>query len=439
MFFHYSALNPDNKRLSGVIEAENQASAEQKLNELGYSIVDLKGIIGELPVTPGMARFLFTAIDKKNNKVNGTIEAKTLEEAFRKLSEEYDLDIENVFMKDATPEEKEKSIALIAGLKQFIKKISGTQEKGVVEEQEKERQELLKLVERTMQTVQNFMKQNENDMKADERDTIHSYLDQLARIKDSTNLDHIRKTSENLLKHIREKEIFLAERKREQMEMQMKVEAKTLLFDIQHTGLQTEIDVLSLAERLSRVKFIGSIGTFVLRLYGADDPEIREKYRVLKKLRKKLFELFRLGYMQGNEIIRNEARAEISRILAQRKRLKIELAALKTKRKLELGENVSAPAFSGLTLFLGWLLAIYLAFHFFTFPFVFYKTEFETLPKSFFVFLSPLTLGLMGLLFLLHATVTLKKLFLPNHILFSLLLFPVSAILYLFFLFNFVI
>src|SRR3989338_5299487 len=100
MQFKYTATNNQGKTLSGIINAGNETLARTQLNNLGFSILELKAITDDVispkPKSEKLEKFEFEALDKNGKKIAGTIPAKDPVLAYKRLFEEYHFTIQQL-------------------------------------------------------------------------------------------------------------------------------------------------------------------------------------------------------------------------------------------------------------------------------------------------------------------------------------------------------
>jgi hypothetical protein len=95
MQFKYTATNTEGKKLTGVINADDEAGARAQLSHLGFSILEVKVIqeTNNAEAPSDLVKFEFEAIDKNGKKVKGTIPAKSALLVYQRLTEEYHFNI----------------------------------------------------------------------------------------------------------------------------------------------------------------------------------------------------------------------------------------------------------------------------------------------------------------------------------------------------------
>lgn len=440
--FSYTALNPENKKLMGAIEADSEMQARENLNRLNFSIIELQ-LLKEPPKIIQGIKFNFEALDKNQKKIIGTIDAQNDLTAYIRLAEEYNLQITLLLKENASDEEKIKASEYLADLqKKYEEKLSKEKKKKAemaLQKKhgayEKEKRELLAYIDKVIQIINIFLNEYGNDMKPEEREIIRSYINQLFRIKDSTNLAHIRTTCENMLRHIAEKEIFLKEAKKLKTETTVKLETKELLETLQKRGLKREIDLLTIVNFLRNVPVFSNLISY----FQITDPEILELKRKIKEINHRIFELWKLYFHSKEKPYKREIKEIIHELRGQKKRLKWELSSLKFRKKQEKqAKKTHEQKHASLYTFISILLSFYLVFYFITFPLTSNELNFTSIPESFYFYKTTFVKSLLIFLFLFYIAMTLKRMFLFSGRFISFLLYPLCGITYLLFLFNFV-
>lgn len=441
MNFQYTALSPTSQKLTGTIEASSESEAREKLNRLSLSIIELSIMADGKPLPKAGAgiRFVFEATDRNGKKVIGTIDAKDTAEAFMKLSEDYHLTI-MALSPEATPEQK---IDLKPLQESYEKKRTKEEdaEKILAREKETERKELLHKVDTTMETVQAFLNEYGPDMKPEERERIRAYINQLFRIKDSTNLTHIKRTCETMLAYLRDREVFLKEARKLKEQAVIKVESRHLLEELKHMGIKREIDMATVLTWFSKIPGLGGFFSTIEHRFAFDDPQAMELRKKLKDIKSRIWEFRKIAFKSKDHAYRAEIAQAIEALKGEKKRLSFELRGILAKRKeaLLLEKAARGVTSSSMELFIGWLLAFYLTFYFVTFPFASKDLGIREIPLTFSFYEVNFLKTVLPLLFLLHIAITLRRELFPGKILPSFLTYTFFGIAYLFFLFNFII
>ena len=101
MLFEYRILGPDGQEQTGSIEAQNEADAKEKLNSMGLSVLEVSEKLDkdidaedESEEKKKLKKFFFSGKDVEKQEVEGEIEAASDLDAFKRLVEEFSLDLE---------------------------------------------------------------------------------------------------------------------------------------------------------------------------------------------------------------------------------------------------------------------------------------------------------------------------------------------------------
>lgn len=432
--YHYIALNQEQKELSGIIEAPDESEARKKLNDLALSIVSLTETA--LPNSDQKNKFEFEGLDKGNKKVVGTIVADAPLKAYIRLFEEYQLNIVALISAGKAVD--------LAALQQEYEKSSDARKKVATagqapSQQEIERKELLQKVDFTMGKVQVFLQTYGADLKTEERDTIQSYINQLMRIKDSTNLEHIRMTCQKMLDHLQKEELFLHEEQKMAESTKIKVDTKELLSQLKRTGtgLQKDIDVIGALKRFQENPFLKPIVNFLLSFSKEDSPEVKKLRGELSAANRNLWEYAKLSVLGKSQEVRAEARKTLRTMIAERKRLKANIHALVMQEQAGNQEEKQPDLFWENTgkLF-GWVLAFYLASYIVSYPFTVKQFGAVSVPKTAFFYSSHFLKSLTLFLFLGYGAITIHTFWLKKKIFVSYALFPLTLFGFLLILIN---
>lgn len=433
--FRYVALNADQKKLSGVIEAPDEAFARKKLNDLGLSIIALETMASSAETSlvsteNQKPKFEFGAMDKNGKIVTGTIASPDALSAYIRLIDEYQLKVDFLVAEKLVPSEKE--IARKLGVQdlqaQYEKKIGKkTKEKASAEStQQKERQELLEKVDFTTTIVQNFLNACGTDLKPEERDTIRSYLNQLIRIKDSTNLDHIRTTCERMIDHIQKKELFLHEEEKLKESTRLRVETKSMLEDLKKTGLSQDIDVVKTVMGWQQQKFLRPVAEKILAFLNLSHPEVQKLRRQIKTINRHIMSYLKIFVFGQSSVLRREAWQSIGMLREEKKRIKLQIDGILLEAKKTKSAGQGPHAFwDELGLGTGTILGFYLFSYFLAYPFTVKQFPYQ-LPKNFFFYQTDLVKGATLLFFMLYACVTMRNLWFSGRSVAPLIILPVG-------------
>lgn len=441
--YHYSALGQAGNELGGVIDAKDEAAARAHLNELGLSVLSLNTAM-TAPAAPavqdGRAKitYEFQAIDRKQKQVMGTIVSENSAKAFARLTEEYQLNVLLLTEKETAKPEN------IEALRQEYEKTTVSAQSEVTEEQARTaaqamaRKELIEKVEFTMKRIETFLTASGTDLKTDERKAIQGYLNQLVRIKDSTNLEHIRTTCERMLEHVQKQELFLNQEQKLKESAKVKVETQELLTQLKRTGMGQEIDFVKTASKWQKNKFFGPLANLVLRLFQAKNPEVMALREQLKTANLHFWSYAKLMITGKSKEVRKEAWNGLITVRQEKERIRQAMRALKQKDEhIRLAEAASSnQEENGAGRIAGWVLSFYLATYFITYPLTLKQFSLPKLPKNFFFYQSQITTIITIFLFFLFSALTIRSFWFKKYASAPLILYPLTIFGFLLFAVN---
>lgn len=434
--FHYTALNRDNKNLGGLIEAPDEQSARKKLNEMELSVISLNLAEDKLHAEQtGKIVFEFEAIDKLNKKVTGTITSEDIVKAFARLFDEYQLNV--IYLAPSSATESEKQEIRKNGLRpvqQEYGRLYAKKSKALSNEETEaikkaeERKELMQKIDSTMQRIENFLKQYSADLKSEEHNAIQSYLNQLMRIKDSTNLEHIRNTCEKMLAHIQKQELFINEEQKIKESAQVKAETHEMLSDLKRGAFSKEINISEFINKLKEKSFFGPIANFISNFIKPKNPEAEKTEDEIKSASKHIWSYIKIIISAKSKLERQAAWEGIKSMFAEKRRLKLKLHAMEEEEKnKDSGKTGETSAFlESLESGLGWILAFYLFSYIASYPFTIKSFGNIALPKGFYFYHSTFAKTTTIFLFIAYATVAVRNFWLKNHTNVSYLLYPAA-------------
>lgn len=415
--FHYVAINPQREQLSGVIEAENEVEARKKLNDLGFSIVTIEEVAKAAHEASTKPIFEFEAFDKNGKKIVGTVVADDSLSAFVRLFEAYKLNV--LYVTDSKASEEEKQKARVQGIGALQTQYEKTRVNipgavagdGTSNVDEKERVILVKQVDDTMKRITAFLSQYTNDIKIEERDAIQSYLNQLSRIKDSSNLEHIRSTCERMLEHIQKQELFLNEKEKRKVSMSLKLQTHNLLDQLKSTGLQKDISLSDFAKKLESKPFLEPIAKLFSKYFVESNPAIVSLNDQIRAVNKNISTYIKVLF-SGGKGMRHEAWESIKVLRGEKKRLLVARDGLRQQdKKVSVAEGTIEH---GIVYDLSaWILAFYLFGYFATYPFT-VKEITHAVPKTFFFYSSVITNDLVIGIFFLFCIQRITSLFMKS-------------------------
>ncbi len=442
MRYHYVALSQDSRELGGVIEARDETEARAKLNALSMSVISLNEIAENTELVAqknegGTASvetpvFEFEAFDKNNKKVKGTIAASDSTKAFSRLFEEYKLSVYYLALTtldaQSKKQQREKGITDIQSKYEEEKKAAQALQSTTVRNQEdtankaaqssnnqpqpvapnpeavKEKEALLHTVNNTIAKINEFLAQYGQQIKQEERDIITGYTNQLLRIKDSSNLDHIRATCEKMLQHIQRQELFVNEQEKVKESAKLKLETNRLLDELNVSNLSKSIYINDIVETIKSNPLTSFLGKLLTRIIIPLTPEMRAKKNEISTLEMHLKTYYKTLFFGSTKNLKNEAWEAIKTLRAQRKRIELELQVLKDEQtRIAQAERIqSADITSAWGTLSGFLLSFYLIAYMGTYFFSIKQTTLN-LSASFFFYSTTWVKGVTVLFFIYYA------------------------------------
>jgi hypothetical protein len=225
--YFFQAVTAEGKQISGYVSAESIDQARDKLSNGGLSILTLEEPTeGSDTMEQGMRVYQFEAENKQKKKVQGTIEAIELYEAFKKLRLEYKLQVNYLVDSASAPslKEKIKKEGLPPELEERLqveikieKKKEKKKQKGVnanevqdaVDANEEERMFIVEKIDAVLNEVVPLLEENAEFIDGHKKREIEERISLLMRLKHSNSVSHLRSLTQRLLEQISSDEIFL--------------------------------------------------------------------------------------------------------------------------------------------------------------------------------------------------------------------------------------
>lgn len=441
--FKYTIANKEGKKLSGSVEAPDENTARLELENLGFSILLLEET-KEAPKTDStLAKFVFEAIDKNTKLVSGTIPSKTQEEAISKLESEYELNVSAIWTEGSTKEQIEN--ARKEGQKRLQTQIqtqtikpnqqssnTATENKITSIEEEKKIQFIKEKIELTLKAVNELLQKFDQDIAPDKKIEINKKIDKLLRIKNSTNIDYILESANDLLKFLEDQEKALKENTHQEKRFEFQVQTQKLLQTLNQQEHQKDLseDInekitnwqkahLGNLEKASLgAKIINSILTKVQKLF-ITPPEIAAIKIQISNYNKQLWEFTKLYFKEPTPEYKAKVKNTLKTIWQARKRAIETLNTVKKQLKLannsgKSDEKVVLPFLQEVNALTGWLLGFYIIYYFVSLYLNTKSFGLSSIPTSFQVYDTHLFKYILVITFLLHSSSALKVNFFRN-------------------------
>jgi len=436
--FRYKAINKANQELTGSITGENLELVRNKLNTMGLSIIDISEV-ASIEKTEDIPTFEFEGSDPAGKKVKGTIQANNEEEAFKRLVEEYNFNLTTLF-DIKTPKSKRKKSSINKLQEKYEKELELKQKKEEEIYNEREKQHFIRKINYTLEKVDNILKEYGDKIKPEDKKIISDYIQELIRYKESTNLRHLEKIGEKLLKHLQKDDIFITKDTKEKTNLQVK--SQQLISSLKKKSKKP-------AKKISESKIVEkTVPTFQKiskliskKLNPPENKKVTELKEKLKENKNQLIEYVKLYFQNRSKQYKEEIGTNIKRLYKNRKQYKEEIRELKsTKDKKSISKYKSHRFINILTdvkAFLGWLLTFYLIFYFIA---IFITTKdlgIANIPTNFYIYNSNFFIFAIAIVFLTYLAISTKIHFFKKNQISDFIIFPVWFIVLLLTIFNF--
>lgn len=463
--FKYIIVNKENKQLTGEVDAPSEDIARKDLQELGFSIVSIEEKKKEDKDEVGVI-FDFKGIDSQNRKITGTIKSENRYQAFRRLITEYELDVRYVVQSNLNPKDKTKQIE--EGVNDLMKKYQDEVKKKtdlfhekkfkqIDRNFEKEKALVMRQVDFVLTKVSESIDSFAKELNADDKQRIKDYVNKILRLKNTTNLDYLKKSTQDLLKFLQKAEIFVNKKSNVQNKLKLYAQSEDMIDHLEKGkdfGVYQDLEEQILrwqsehikGKKKKEISIINKLKSvyYALLLKIIHQPEqIREINKEIDYLNREIKQYYSV-YLKAKDLnYKKEAIKSIKRLKERKISLRNKLRKLKKeeiKRTKEEGElNFFEKLIEGINGITGWLLFFYLVFYFIS-GIIINKSiifEFYEIPSVFFLFQSGLIKYVLPIIFLLHVTTSTKLYFFKKNLIADIILFPAFGVVSLIVVFNF--
>lgn len=425
MQFQYTALNNENKKLSGFINAPTEDNARNQLNDLGLAVLSILTVEGKDTGEKSGEKLKFEALDKNGKKIIGTIPETDKGKAFKRLREEYGFQVLALYAMNAGEEEKAMAKTDIENIKSNYELIAAEEEvPDILTDKEKGvRSKLLEEVGFVIDKINEIFKKFGDNMRPEEKKRIEQIEDKLLRLKNSNNLNFIKQTSEELLKAVQSKEIYLEQDRFVQERERVKLETQKLLLEIHKLNTSPNVGIFNEDIDISHGKL-----SFIGKFRKKESQEVQEIKNEIKNLNGQIFDYLRI-WIKAAKKLKPEIKSKMSELGFQKKELKAKLKSMLKEEKLKRGHDSHGKMDDDLILVTSWLLAFYLTYYFISYYLSFKSTflnsrlDFETN-----IYLSPILTYLILTVFLLHVALQTKKFFMKDSGIYNYVSYPLIII-----------
>jgi hypothetical protein len=438
--FKYTVANKEGKKLSGTVEAPDEQTARKELNNLGFSILQIQKTDALPKSDSTQPTYVFEAIDKNSKIVTGTIPTQTEEEAFRKLSTEYELTVTAIW-KEGSSEEQIKEAKRIGTqkLQQILsQELESNKSKNI--EQEKKEQFTKTKIEYILKQVNELLAKFENELDAPIKTEINKKIDKLLRIKQSKNVDYIQSTAEELLVFLQNQDQALQEKGHQDKRIELQMSTKKLLSELNKTVKPKSLseDIVNKIEKweashhtlnTSNPGFFRNIMEKIKNAFKTP-MEILVIKDQIKAYNKQLFELIKLYIKEPTHEYKLKVKNSIKTVWIARKKAKHSLKQAKLllkerKRKEKSSTKIFQPFLEELNSITGWLLALYLIGYFAGLYVTTKDFNLTYIPKGLYIYESKIFFYILGIIFLLHSSLAIKLNFFRKNPMAGVIIFPI--------------
>lgn len=441
--FKYQVTNSTGKNLNGTVEAPNEEIARTELNNMGFSIISLEHT-NEIPKgNKDMKKFVFESIDKNSKLISGTIPAKDKEDAYTKLKEGYDFNVTAIWEEDASENEIEE--ARKEGLEKHNIQLVENEKAQTREQQNKQKEQqtvrfIQNKIEEVLKKVNELLKRYSADFDPATQKEIDKKIDKILRIKNSTNLDYILKTAEDLLLTIKKQSDQLKEKGEQQKSFDLEMETKKILGNLNETEASKtfEEDVIEKLNKWegkienrkpSKANEILENAIIKVRQKFTTPTHIKIIKQQIKHYNKLLIEYLKLYFKEPTKEYKDKVKTQLIKTWESRKKAVHSLKYANKFTKI-IGSNsekidtwnTKLPIIEELNSLSGWLLTFYIIYYFIGIKITTINFGMQEIPQGFNIMATHIFKYLLIILFLVHASTALKVNFFKNNQIASIIL-----------------
>lgn len=438
--YSYKVANKEGKNLSGTVEAPDEQTARTELNNLGFSIIEIKETKEKPKLSSNLKMFNFEALDKSSKQVSGTIPAENQQKAFEKLDTEYSLNVTAIWEEGASEEE----------IKEARKTGTQSLQDQLVKEEEKAEETDLKVqkeeqftktkIEFILNEIHKILQIFDKDLPLDQKAEINKRINKLLRIKQSKNLTYVLSTAEQLLKYIQDQEQEIHGKNQEDKRIQLHMQTKGLLEELKKSTKPKTIseDIISKIEKWekdhekeekSTKQFIAK-ALLKIKNFFTTPPQLKAIKDQIKVYNRQLWEFAKLYFKEPTKEYKAKVKNSIKTIWKARKKAVHSLAQakklLKQRKKEKTSEEELTSSFiDELNTLTGWLLGFYIIYYITALYLTTKDFGLSTIPKAFFIYDSQIFKYILAIVFLMHASTSIKVNFFRKSALASIIITPI--------------
>lgn len=430
--FKYTAINAENQKLSGSIDAVDEVEARAKLNGFGMSIIDMHELSEtEMQALAAQQKLQFHAQDSSGKNIVGTIAADSEIEAYTKLKDEYGLTIVQIGGNTDM-----QTLENLYGQRKKPKKGEETMESAeTTNEDSEERKTVDSQISRIIELGTHIVQENLEQITPEAKKSIEDTLDHLQRIRRSANLHHVRSTCMELLEFLKTDSLFVNPETKVEIKTKIQIDSGNLMEELSKTGLKQEFNLKDSIKKWYEKKRGAGKTSWLNRLIGKavkeQTPQTQEEITIatykdrLKDIRKELRDYVKIWITAKNAQFRKNAGENIKKLWEERRLAKRKIAELAMKKQTQIeNKNILATLWT----ITGWLLTSYLLFYFTAIQIITKNFGLLTIPNILYVYNSIFIKYFLLAIFMLHIMSGIKMIFFRKNILASVIIYPVGTL-----------
>lgn len=467
MKFAYTALTKDNKKITGVLESENQTAAQEELHKMGVAILAVNEISDAdyerlrqeqeaKRAEKGIQTFAFIALDPNGKEIEGTIDSPDNYGAYKRLRTEYQFTLKELYPADASETVRETAKGTLEGLEARLgqEKVETTaqedkaREEGLSEGEDAINKEIVGEVDKVVINTKKALEEHQDIYSNDLIQEIQNTLGELERIRTSNNIKHITEVSNDLYSLISNPD---------KMEGELSETHQQLMEEIKDSALvRREFELYKKAVEVTGVKKIFKSITERFKKMTETSEEEDQKPNLITRLKKSIHKkldkfsfkkppkiqkikkekgrisllLEQVGtyFKTSNPVLRKTRQRELMKSLKNLFKSKSKEVVseemvseekptplpAETMKKKEGRQRDFTPLFVEIDSFTGWLLCFYMIY-FFLVSFSLEKNIGLSREFVFKTLKTPLLLNITIFLLLLHFSLRIKNLHLQKN------------------------
>ncbi len=221
--FYFQAVTRNGKTISGSVVADSEPEARTKLAQNGLAILSITNKTLTKDKATNVNLYYFKAINQEQKKVHGTIEASSDYDAYQKLRSEYHFNVLYV-MSDNIPS-GEKQVLKLKGIDEsFVKKFNEEKKNKKQDEEKMSRDEKVELIvqlkeqqigvmrneiSEILKNIEILLEKNKKYIDKTKNREIKERIDLLSRLKQSNSIIHLQNLTKDILTHLNADAFFL--------------------------------------------------------------------------------------------------------------------------------------------------------------------------------------------------------------------------------------